>query len=117
MVNTRLLLYILGYSDIFRQIFLHSGDLVSKSNTPPRPVLYTPNVKAIQTAIDSTAKSNSALATAGNMSKATFSKCLKEGSTVTRATANGVVLALNTHGAKPQVTIEMLFTAVPPKAE
>lgn len=116
-MNSGILLYILVYSDIFRIISICSGDLVSK-NTPPQPVLFAPNYTAIFQAWASTSTSKSVISKASNMTTKTFAKCLRENTgNLVFAKANGLVNGLNACGAKPPVTFEMLFTAVPPKSE
>jgi lambda repressor-like predicted transcriptional regulator len=75
--------------------------------TNGEPNFYKADIKKLLAAIDSTGKSKSQIASAGELSPDTLNKALK-GGRVIRAKANGICKALLSFGAK-EAKRELLF--------
>lgn len=69
---------------------------------------YKADVEKLESAISSTGKFKTQIASAGELSKEVLNKALK-GLRVSRAKADGICNGLNHHGCKPKAERKILF--------
>ena len=98
-----------NYGKIYRLNFFGSITVSSNKEIMKETNLVVPNVNEIKMAFDTIAVSKARVATEGKMNTKTLKKCFIQGTKLTHAKANGLVIGLNACGANPPVTKEKLF--------